>query len=142
MFSQAVLAEVIPLRDVFAPLFFISLGMLVNPAILLHNWWLVLLLLALVVVVKGLVIFLLLVLLEYHPFTALITSVSLAQIGEFAFIIAGEALGMSIISPALNSIILAVAILSIALTPMLLLASCRLYRFVRLVGEDERSGGR
>jgi len=120
MFSQAVLAEVIPLRDLFGLLFFISLGMLVDPMVLWHSWGLVLALLCLAIIVKGGIILLLMLVMKHHAFTALLTAVSLAQIGEFSFIISREAARTGIITSTLNSAILAVAILSIALTPLLL----------------------
>lgn len=132
IFGLAVLAEIIPLRDIFGLLFFISLGMLVDPAVILHHPGLVLALLSMAMLVKGAVLFFLLLAFRAHPFTAIMTSVSLAQIGEFSFIIAGEARGFAIISPAWNSLILSVAILSIAATPLLLLATSALYRHWRL----------
>ncbi len=70
------------------------------------------------------------------------SSVSLAQIGEFSFIIASEAAGrIRNHQPAFNSLILSVAIISIALTPMLLLGTCWLYRLLAH-GERTESRGR
>ncbi len=133
-FSSAVLAEVMPLRDVFGLLFFISLGMLVNPAIILQSWALLLALLLTAVQGKAALIFGLQLSLRQHPYVALITGVSLAQIGEFSFIIAREAQRLNVISPTLHSIVLAVAIISIALNPLLLLAAQALYRRLRQAG--------
>ncbi|HEY3379200.1 MAG TPA: cation:proton antiporter [Armatimonadota bacterium] len=131
LFSQAVLAEVIPLRDIFGMLFFVSLGMLVNPFAVFQAGVAVGILLFAAVVIKGLLIFALLLCFRHHPYTALIAGVSLAQVGEFSFIIAREAQGAGVISAGVYGIILAVAIISIALTPVLLPLVRWLYQFFR-----------
>jgi CPA2 family monovalent cation:H+ antiporter-2 len=120
LYSQAVLAEVIPLRDLFGLLFFVSLGMLFDPAVVLGLGALALVLLIAAVVGKSLIIFGVLVALRYHPYTALIAGVSLSQVGEFSFVISREALVQGVISPAIHATVLALAIVSIALTPILL----------------------
>lgn len=119
LFSQAVLAEMIPLRDLFGLLFFVSLGTLVHPAALLQHGGAFVLLLALAVAGKMLVIFLLALLLRQHAFTALVTAVSVAQVGEFSFVISREAERIGVIDAGVNRLILSVAIVSIALTPIL-----------------------
>ncbi|MHB9131929.1 MAG: cation:proton antiporter [Armatimonadota bacterium] len=135
LFSQAVLAEVIPLRDVFGLLFFVSLGMLVNPAAFVHSGGLILLLLVAAVVGKALTIFLSVQLFHHHPYTALIAGLLLSQIGEFSFVIAREAESLGVITAELTANILSVAILSIALTPLLLSLVRWLYRRYRLAGK-------
>lgn len=131
LYSQAVLAEVLPLRDLFGLLFFVSLGMLVNPGVLVGAGGLVLLLLLAAVLIKPLSIFGILLAFRQHPYVALVTAILLGQIGEFSFIIAREAQQAGVISAGINTIILSVAILSIALTPMLVPASRWAYRRLR-----------
>jgi len=128
LFSQAVLSEIIPLRDVFGLLFFVSLGLLLNPVALLGVWVLALLLLAVAILGKSLLIFGLLRALGQHPYAALITGVSLAQIGEFSFIIAREAQAIGVLPAQLNAAVLAIAIVSMAFNPLLQPASRWLYR--------------
>ena len=120
VYSQAVLSEILPLRDLFGLLFFVSLGMLVSPTELILQAPLVGFLLFVSILGKALIIFLLVLAFRYHPYTALLVGVSLAQVGEFSFIISREALRLGVISAELNGIILSVALISIGLTPLLL----------------------
>ena len=134
IFSQAVLSEIIPLRDLFGLLFFISLGMLLSPAALLGVWPLVVLLLVVAIAGKSLLIYGLLRAVGQHPYAALITGVSLAQIGEFSFIIAREAQAVEVLPPQLNAVVLAIAIISMALNPVLQPASRWMYRRLARAG--------
>ncbi|MHB0937205.1 MAG: cation:proton antiporter [Armatimonadota bacterium] len=134
IFSQAVLSEIIPLRDLFGLLFFISLGMLLSPAVLLEVWPLVVLLLVVAIAGKSLLIYGLLRVVGQHPYAALITGVSLAQIGEFSFIIASEAQRIGVLPTQLNAVVLAIAIISMALNPVLQPASRWMYRRLARAG--------
>jgi len=86
--SHHVLAEVVPLRDVLAGLFFVSIGMLVNPVFMVERWPLVLLVLLVIVVVKGGLVGGLAALLGSSPRTAALVGVAIAQCGEFSFLLA------------------------------------------------------
>lgn len=86
--SHQVLAEIVPLRDVLAGLFFVSVGMLVDPAFTFHSWPLVLLVLILIVVVKGGMVAGLASLLGTSPRTAALVGAAMAQCGEFSFLLA------------------------------------------------------
>jgi K+:H+ antiporter len=86
--SHQVLAEVVPLRDVLAGLFFVSIGMLVNPVFMVESWPLVLLVLLVIVVVKGGLVGGLAALLGSSPRTAALVGVAIAQCGEFSFLLA------------------------------------------------------
>ena len=134
IYSLAVLSEIIPLRDVFGLLFFISLGMLVNPAWVIAEWPVGLVLLLIAVVGKTGLVYILLRLLRQHPYLALITGVLIAQIGEFSFIIARAAQQAGIISAPLYTVVLAVSIVSIALNPVLLPAAHAVYRRLSQAG--------
>lgn len=120
--SQRAAEESLPLRDAFAVLFFVSVGMLFNPAILFTQTWPVLATLAIIVVGKSLAA-LAIVLAFRHAFgTALFIAASLAQIGEFSFVLAGLGVGLGLLDSMGRDLILAGALLSILLNPLLFLA--------------------
>ncbi|MFN8694218.1 MAG: cation:proton antiporter [Holosporales bacterium] len=106
------------LRDTFAVLFFVSVGMLFDPMTLINQPVLVLLTLAIIVFGKTLAALLITRLFRQDLKTSLVVSFSLAQIGEFSFILAGMGLVLNILSIELYNLILAGALLSIALNPL------------------------
>jgi CPA2 family monovalent cation:H+ antiporter-2 len=110
--------ESLPLRDAFAVLFFVSVGMLFEPSILVEQPLKLLAVVAIVVVGKSVAAFLLVILLRYPAKTALMVSASLAQIGEFSFILAALGLSLKLMPVEGQSLILAGAIISIALNPV------------------------
>ncbi|MEB5973546.1 YbaL family putative K(+) efflux transporter [Pantoea dispersa] len=111
--------DTLPLRDAFAVLFFVSVGMLFDPMILLEQPLAVLGALAIIVLGKSIAAWLLVTLLGHSRRTALTISVSLAQIGEFAFILAGLGISLGMLSEEGRNLVLAAAILSIMLNPIL-----------------------
>lgn len=111
--------DTLPLRDAFAVLFFVSVGMLFDPMILLDKPLAVLGVLAIIVLGKSLAALLLVLLFGHSRRTALTISVSLAQIGEFAFILAGLGISLNLLSNEGRNLVLAGAILSIMLNPIL-----------------------
>ena len=111
--------DTLPLRDAFAVLFFVSVGMLFDPMILLEQPLAVLGALVIVVLGKSLAAWLLVSLLGHSRRTALTISVSLAQIGEFAFILAGLGISLGLLSEEGRNLVLASAILSIMINPIL-----------------------
>jgi len=111
--------DTLPLRDAFAVLFFVSVGMLFDPMILIQQPLAVLGTLAVIVFGKSLAALLLVKLFGYSTRTALTISVSLAQIGEFAFILAGLGISLNLLSDTGRNLVLAGAILSIMLNPIL-----------------------
>ena len=117
-FSLRTAAEALPMRDAFAVLFFVSVGMLLDPVHLFDSPGLIAATLAVVIVGKPLAA-MAIVLLRHPPRVALAVAVALAQIGEFSFILAalGEQLG--VMSEAGTNTIVAAAILSITLNPIL-----------------------
>ncbi|MFD2264063.1 YbaL family putative K(+) efflux transporter [Lacibacterium aquatile] len=116
--SHRAAEETLPLRDAFAVLFFVSVGMLVDPAILVKSPLPVLGVLLIIVVGKMLAA-LGIVLLFRHPLrTAFTISASLAQIGEFSFILAALGVGLGLLPPEGRDLILAGAILSILANPL------------------------
>ena len=111
--------DTLPLRDAFAVLFFVSVGMLFDPMILINEPLAVLATLAIIVVGKSVAAWLLVTLLGHSRRTAMTISVSLAQIGEFAFILAGLGISLGMLSEEGRNLVLAAAILSIMLNPIL-----------------------
>ncbi len=116
--SQRAAQESLPLRDAFAVLFFVSVGMLFDPTILFTRPWEVLGTLAIIVIGKSIIGFLLVIALRRPVSAALTINASLAQIGEFSFILAALGIGMGILPPEAQSLILAGSILSIVLNPL------------------------
>src|SRR5688572_33256237 len=110
--------ESLPLRDAFSVLFFVSVGMLFDPAVVLTRPLQVLAVVAVILVGKSLAAFLLVVAFRYPLNTALTVSASLAQIGEFSFILAGLGISLGLMPAEGQSLILAGAIISIALNPL------------------------
>lgn len=115
--SHRAAQESLPLRDAFAVLFFVSVGMLFNPAILWTHPLPVLATLFIILIGKSLLAFLIVVAFRRPVGTALTISASLAQIGEFSFILATLAVGLGLLAPEAQDLILAGAILSILLNP-------------------------
>lgn len=111
--------DTLPLRDAFAVLFFVSVGMLFDPMILIDEPLAVLGTLAIIVFGKSLAAFLLVKLFGHSQRTALTIATSLAQIGEFAFILAGLGMALDLLPQNGQNLVLAGAILSIMLNPIL-----------------------
>ncbi|MGN6091524.1 MAG: YbaL family putative K(+) efflux transporter [Luteibacter jiangsuensis] len=120
--SQRAAEETLPLRDAFAVLFFVSIGMLFNPQILLSRPWIVLAACLIIVVGKSLAAFLIVRAFGRPPKTALTIATSLAQIGEFSFILAGLGVSLGLLSTEARDILLAAAIVSILINPLLFVA--------------------
>jgi len=117
--SQRAAHDTLPLRDAFAVLFFVSVGMLFDPLIIIREPLAVLATLGIIVFGKSIAAFLLVKTFGHSRRTALTISVSLAQIGEFAFILAGLGITLGMLSEHGRNLVLAGAILSIMLNPLL-----------------------
>ncbi len=110
--------ESLPLRDAFSVLFFVSVGMLFDPNVLITQPVRVIIVVAIIVFGKSLAAFFLVLLFRYPLNTALTVSASLAQIGEFSFILANLGVSLNVLPTEGQSLILAGAIISIALNPV------------------------
>jgi CPA2 family monovalent cation:H+ antiporter-2 len=117
--SHQILGEVMPVRDIFAALFFVSVGMLVDPAFVVANLGLVALVVALILGFKGVLCGLLVWLGGYPARVALLSGIGLAQCGEFSFLLARLGAELNAVSPAVFSLLLAGAAVSIVLAPSL-----------------------
>lgn len=120
--SHRAAEESLPLRDAFSVLFFVSVGMLFDPFSLISNGWPILATLAIIVIGKSLAAFVIVIAFGYPLATALVISASLAQIGEFSFILAELGVGLKLLPEQGRDLILAGAILSIVLNPLMFLA--------------------
>ncbi|MFC2067426.1 cation:proton antiporter [Chloroflexota bacterium] len=139
-FAHQALAEITPLRHIFASLFFVSLGMLLDPTFLINNWSIILLTVATIVAIKMVVISGIVILFGYSSRTAILTGVGLFQIGEFGFIIAQGGSEAGILSDQFYSVILASAVLTMLLTPLSLSLVSYLYHRLILAMSKRRSG--
>lgn len=117
--SNRAAQESLPLRDAFAVLFFVSVGMLFDPTIILSAPWLILGTIFIIVIGKSLAAFLIVLAFRKTMATALTISASLAQIGEFSFILAELGVGLKILPEEGRDLILAGAIISIVLNPVM-----------------------
>lgn len=117
--SPRILNKIEPLQDTFSVLFFVSVGMLFDPAILIQHPVKVLSVLGIVLGGKSLAAFLLMRLMSFGTGSALLVSAGLAQIGEFSFILASLASSVGLLSQEATQLIIAGSILSIALNPSL-----------------------
>ncbi len=116
-FSHQVGADLLPFREAFAVLFFVSVGMLVNPGYLIANWGQVLALSALVVAGKSALAALIGFAFPYPARTALVVGAGLSQIGEFSFIVGQSGVALGVLDDTQYSLILAGAIVSITVNP-------------------------
>jgi CPA2 family monovalent cation:H+ antiporter-2 len=117
-FSHRAAQESLPLRDAFAVLFFVSVGMLFNPAVLIERPLQVLAVVLVIVLGKSVAACVLVLLLRYPLGTALMVSASLAQIGEFSFILAALGVSLGLLPQEGQSLLLAGALISIATNPL------------------------
>ena len=113
--SQRAAEESLPLRDAFAVLFFVSIGMLFDPTIILQDPWALIATVLIIVLGKSLAAFLVVRSFGHGTGTALMIAASLAQIGEFSFILASLAVVLGLLTDEARDLILAGAILSILL---------------------------
>lgn len=125
--SQQAASDALPLRDAFAVLFFVSVGMLFEPAVVVEQPLLLLAALGITLIAKPLAALFIVALLGRSVHTGLVISLALAQIGEFSFILSELARRVGLMPEAGHSVLVATAIISISLSPFL----------IRLVGPLE-----
>jgi CPA2 family monovalent cation:H+ antiporter-2 len=129
--SHQAAAEALPLRDAFAVLFFVSVGMLFDPQAIIQAPLLLLGLLGIILFVNPLTAFLIIWAFRYSPRTALTVATGLAQIGEFSFLLTNEAMGLGILSGNGQSLLVTCALISIAINPLLFRAIDPLEKWLR-----------
>jgi len=140
--SHEAAADALPLQDAFSVLFFVAVGMLFDPAILIRQPLEVLSVVLIIMIGKSLGAFIIVLVFRYSLRTALTISASLAQIGEFSFILAALALTLGLLPSEGQGLIVAGALLSISLNPLAFVAADRLNtwasRHSRLLSALER----
>ncbi len=139
---HAIFAETRPLRDLFVALFFVSLGFLADPSVLLNKLPLILLITTIVIIVKAVVVFVVCSLFGYRGKTAVATSFGLSQVGEFAFVLFSIALSLKIISPSDISIGIGVTLLTLIASPILyglVIPFWRRFKFIKIFSQTEKS---
>jgi monovalent cation:H+ antiporter-2, CPA2 family len=132
--------RLLPLQDAFAVLFFVSVGMLFDPGILLREPLRVLVVLGIIVVGKSAAAFLIVLLFRHAVSTALTVSASLAQIGEFSFILAALGVSLNLLPPEGRDLVLAGALLSITLNPLFFAIQPRIERWLGVTPSTPASG--
>jgi CPA2 family monovalent cation:H+ antiporter-2 len=129
--SHRAAEETLPLRDAFSVLFFVSVGMLFDPRVLVEHPLELLAVVAIVLFGKSLAAFILVLALRYPLNTAITVSASLAQIGEFSFILAALGMSLGLLPDLGQNLILAGAIISIAVNPLMFKAVDPLQNWLR-----------
>jgi len=135
--SHGIFAEVRPLRDIFSVVFFVSLGLLMNPAFLMSSFLNILILVLVVIILKFLIAGLLTLLLGYHTKTATLVGISLVSVGEFAFILALTGVSSHLISNDTYMTILSVSFISLIISAPLLSKSSNIYyNFKKIISNN------
>ncbi len=129
--SHQAAADALPLRDAFSVLFFVSVGMIFNPIYLLEQPTLILISLFIILVIKPLAALTIVALLGWSVRTALTVALALAQVGEFSFILSDVGRAHGLISEAAHSVLIASAILTIPLNPLIFRMLPMIEQFVR-----------
>jgi CPA2 family monovalent cation:H+ antiporter-2 len=137
-FEEQVLTDIIPIRDIFATLFFVAVGMLIDPYLLIAQWQLVLGLAVVLVVGKMLIIGGSLLAAGINHRTSTLAAVFMAQIGEFSFVLAGSGFEHDVIDLSQYGTILAVALCSILAMPVSVALSPWLVRIAEHLPGVER----
>jgi len=137
-YGHQALSDIIPLRDLFGLLFFVSIGMLLDPHFLISNLATILLLVALVTIGKGLIFGGISVLFGFGNIIPFALGLGLFQIGEFSFVLARLGLSTGSIDNELYSLFLVTAIMTMVLTPALSGLTTRVYSLKKRFYKDEQ----
>ena len=140
--SRRATEETLPLRDAFAVLFFVSVGMLFNPAVLLQQPLPLLATVMIIIVGKSIAAFAIVRAFGHPSDTAMTIAASLAQIGEFSFILASLGTGLGVLPPEARDLILAGAIVSIFLNPLIFSIVVREHKQEEVEEEAEAENAR
>ena len=118
-YSHQIVADTLPLKDAFNSLFFVSVGLLLNLSFVFESPLIVFGYSLGVVLIKGLIIFVVVLILKYPVRIAILVGLSLAQVGEFSFIVGEQGFNLNLISPELFNIFISSTIITMILTPFL-----------------------
>jgi CPA2 family monovalent cation:H+ antiporter-2 len=131
-FNHQALSDVSHLRDLFSVIFFVSVGMLLDPTFFLDNIGLILTLVVTILLAKATIIGAIICACGYDLISSMLVGVGLAQVGEFAFVIINVGRGTGAISASGFSLMIAVTVVSMILTPALFTLSGYLSRILKL----------
>lgn len=137
-YSQNALEGIMPFKDIFTSLFFISVGMLLNTLFAFEHIGLVLALALMIIIVKAIITTGVTKLLGYPWRIAIITGIAISQVGEFSFVLAKEGVDHKLMSPDHYQLFLAASILTMAMAPFLLKASPAIARRISLLIVPDR----
>lgn len=130
IFARQALANVIPLRDIFGALFFVSLGMLANLSDAFQDPLVLLIIIALSIVLKFIICSVVPLIFGFSSRTSIMAGMGLIPMGEFSFILASAGLGLAIVSPNLFSITLTMVAVTMIISPFLINAGANIYRWL------------
>jgi CPA2 family monovalent cation:H+ antiporter-2 len=137
---HAVFAEVRPLRDLFVALFFVSIGFVINPLLLVPRLGLIVAIALGVMILKALIVFLIGLVFKFRGRSAIATSLGLSQIGEFALVIFSAALALGKISADNASLGIGVAVVTLLISPFLFKIATPLWRKLKNISPIFSSG--
>ncbi|MDR1276715.1 MAG: Kef family K(+) transporter [Candidatus Accumulibacter sp.] len=129
-FSHRAAEESLPLRDAFSVLFFVSVGMLFEPSILIEQPFHLIAVISIIILGKSIAALSIVLFFRYSLHTALTVSASLAQVGEFSFILGGLGISLGVMTPEGMNLILAGSLISIALNPLLFMLITPLQKWI------------
>lgn len=129
-YSYQATSTILPFRELFISFFFISIGMLLNLDFFVQNIAMILILVLIVFVLKGTIIAVVTALLKYPLRTVLLTGLALFQVGEFSFILSRIGIEYGLLSPEMNQYFLSVSVISMLLTPFVIIFSERISSMV------------
>ncbi|HSH12603.1 MAG TPA: cation:proton antiporter, partial [Desulfurivibrionaceae bacterium] len=136
-YGHQALSDIVPLRDIFGLLFFTSVGMLIDPVFLYDNLYKILLLVLLIAVSKGAIFFILARVFGYINIVPIAVGLGLFQVGEFSFVLARTGIGLQAITQEMYSLVLAISVISMVLTPLVLGMARPLYKLKQRLYKDE-----
>lgn len=138
-YSHQVTADILPFRDIFNSIFFVSMGLLLSLASLIENFATVLILVILLIAGKALIVWLIVRLMGFPQRIAAMTGLGLAQIGEFSFVLAKAGKGTELLPEIDYQVFLAASIISMFATPFLITAAPRFGYFLQSLTRDKDS---
>ena len=142
-FAVQIRADISPLRSLLVTLFFAGIGMLVDPGWVIRHPWLTASMALLIISIKPLVILGVMKALRYSMGIGLATGLSLGQVGEFSFVLAGIAASTNLMEPDIFKLIVSVTVISLFVTPYLVQAApalCRVLEGFGRSGQLSRGG--
>lgn len=116
-YRHQAMSDMIPFREIFSGLFFVSIGMLISPLIIFDNFISIIGLLFLIIIGKAIIVFVTALIMRMPLRACLISALALAQVGEFSFILLYSIKGSDLITPSFGNILMSAAIMSMFLTP-------------------------